>query len=191
MAFGDAGVSEITTADLVEQTLDTSISTPLLRIMSDNTVDYNEANPSNGDLGWFFDLPTSGERLIVDPVIRLEQVFLATTIPDTQACVDGGGTGWIMILDAENGGEPSQGGFDIDGNGVIDLGDQISSKFAAGIKFTGGLPGGLGFLGGSNNLYITGTSGGGNNIADSVTIESIKGIPGFGKSRLSWKELAE
>jgi type IV pilus assembly protein PilY1 len=185
----DAGVSEITRSDLIEQTLESS-TTASLRVMTDNTVTYNSANPSSGDLGWFFDLPTSGERVIIDPVVRLEQVFFATNIPSTQKCTDGGGTGWIMILDAENGGEPSKGGFDLNSDGNFDSNDQLSNTFVAGVKFDNGLPAGLGFLGGSGNLYVTGT-GGGTNILDSVSTQSIKTISFGAKGRLAWKELFE
>tara|TARA_R110002049_G_scaffold13509_2_gene58582 strand:- start:214980 stop:218426 length:3447 start_codon:yes stop_codon:yes gene_type:complete len=185
----DAGESEITRADLVEQTLDSS-TTSSLRVMSDNTVTYNTANPSSGDLGWFFDLPESGERVNIDPVVRLEQVFFATNIPSTQKCTDGGGSGWIMILDAENGGEPSRGGFDLNSDGNFDSNDQLSNTFVAGVKFDNGLPAGLGFLGGSGNLYVTGT-GGGTNILDSVSTQKIKTISFGAKGRLAWKELFE
>ncbi|MFK7794222.1 MAG: pilus assembly protein [Gammaproteobacteria bacterium] len=182
----DAGISEITEADLVEQTLE-SFSTPALRVVTDNTVSYNEASPSSGDLGWFFDLPETGERLIVDPVVRLEQVFFATSTPNSQKCVDGGGTGWIMVLDTENGGEPSNGGFDTNADGQY---EEVNNSFVAGVKFTNGLPAGLGFLGGSGKLYVTGT-GGGSSILDSISTQGIKGIDFPTKGRLSWKELVE
>ena len=185
----DAGVDEITQSDLVEQTLE-SFSTSSLRVMTDNTVTYNTSNPSSGDLGWYFDLPTSGERLIIDPVVRLEQVFFATGIPSTQKCTDGGGDGWIMVLDAENGGEPSKGGIDVNADGNFDSADQLSNTFVAGVKFGNGLPAGLGFLGGSGNLYVTGT-GGGANILDSVSTQGIKTISFGAKGRLAWKELFE
>lgn len=182
----DAGESEITEADLVEQTLE-SFSTSSLRVITDNTVNYNEATPASGDLGWFFDLPDTGERLVVDPVVRLEQVFFATTVPAAQKCVDGGGTGWIMALDTENGGEPSKGGFDTNADGQY---EEINNTFVAGVKFDNGLPAGLGFLGGSGKLYVTGT-GGGTSILDSVSTQGIKTIDFSAKGRLSWKELVE
>ena len=178
----DAGESEIEITDLVEQVL-LPDSTNLLRIMSDNPVNYNESNPSSGDLGWYFNLPTAGERLLVNPVIRAEQVFFATSIPNTAICADGGGSGWLMILDAENGGEPTAGSFDINNDGYVDSSDQISSRFAAGIKFNNGLPGGLGFLGNSNNLYISGTG------SSTVGAEGIVGLNQIDASRISWKEL--
>ena len=182
----DAGVSEITETDLVEQTLE-SFSTTNLRVVTDNTVTYNEVTPSSGDLGWFFDLPESGERLIVDPVVRLEQVFFATSTPNSQKCVDGGGTGWIMVLDTENGGEPSNGGFDTNADGQY---EEINNTYVAGVKFSNGLPAGLGFLGGSGKLYVTGT-GGGSSILDSISTQGIKGVNFPTKGRLSWKELLE
>ncbi len=187
----DAGVSEITVSDLVEQTLE-SFSTSSQRVMTDNSVDYDVSNPSSGDLGWYFDLPDSGERILIDPVIRLKQVFFATNIPSSQKCTDGGGSGWIMILDAENGGEPSEGGFDLNADGNFDASDQISNKFVAGLKFDNGLPAGLGFLGGSGKLYITGTgSGGGSGALSGVSAENIQQLNFQSKGRLAWKELFE
>ena len=188
----DAGVSEITVSDLVEQTLE-SFSTSTQRVVTDNTVTYDVNNPSNGDLGWYFDLPDTGERILIDPVIRLEQVFFATNIPSTQKCDDGGGSGWIMVLDAENGGEPTQGGFDLNADGNFDSADQISNKFVAGVKFDNGLPAGLGFLGGSGKLYITGTGSSGSigGALSGISSENIQQLNFQSKGRLAWKELFE
>ncbi len=188
----DAGVSDITVSNLVEQTLE-SFSTSTQRVMTNNTVNYDVNNPSNGDLGWYFDLPDTGERILIDPVVRLEQVFIATSVPSSQKCDDGGGSGWIMILDAENGGEPSQGGFDLNSDGVFDGNDQISNTYVAGLKFNNGLPAGLGFLGGSGKLYITGTGSSGaiGGALSGLSAEDIQQLNFQSKGRLAWKELFE
>ncbi len=195
----DAGTSELDKTDLVEQDLITGSSSELVRVMEDNAVNY-AATPSSGDYGWYyefndpnesgdtFDGTSRGERMVIDPVIRGEQVFFATLIPDGGVCSDGGGDGWIMALDAFNGGEPTAGAFDVNLDGIVDASDQVDSKYVAGIKFTNGLPAGLGFLGGTNKLYITGTGGTG---AGSISTQGIKELPDADIGRLSWQELIE
>ena len=185
----DAGTSNVGKDDLVEQSL-LGTSTTSIRVMSDNTVDYNEATPSSGEFGWYFDLPATGERVIIDPLVRGSQVIFATLIPDTDVCSDGGGDGWIMVLDAENGGEPTGGGIDFNNDGTFDT--DGSGNYVAGVKFTSGIPAGLGLLG--DFLYVTGTGGSGGSSggsASNTSKGSLKNISDLLRGRISWQELVE
>lgn len=181
----DAGVSRLDRSDLVEQSVITGdLESP--RLSTDNNVSY-VANPGAGDdFGWFLDLPADGERVIIDPIVRVDQVFIATLIPDGSACSDGGGTGFIMVLDAENGGSPTTGGLDFNNDGEIDSADTVNGTYISGKLFDNGQIGGTGFLGGSKRLFLTGTGGSG---ASSVTTEGIKALPDGERRRLSWQEL--
>lgn len=186
----DAGTSNLDKSNLVEQTITLSTDSDTganVRILSDNNVNYaSPPTASGGKYGWYIDLPTSGERVVVDPVIRAEQVFFATLIPNSQVCDNTGGTGWIMILDAENGGEPSGGGIDFNNDGNFDTNG--SGDYVAGVQFTAGIPAGLGFLGGTSKLYVTDTSGAG---AGSITTSEIAALATANIGRLSWQELIE
>lgn len=183
----DAGVGAITRAQLVEQKLKPSPLTEL-RIMTNHAVNYHKQDPVSGAMGWYFDLPSSGERLIVDPEVRLNQVFFTTSIPNKGMCGGSGGSGWLMVLDANTGGEPINGAIDVNQDGRINTNDRINNDHVAGIKFDQGLPAGLGFLGGSNKVFITGT-GSGTSTLKGLSTETIQEISIKPKGRLAWQEL--
>ena len=187
----DAGTDELGKDDLVEQTL-LGTSTTSIRVMSDNGVDYNVATPSSGEFGWYFNLPDTGERVIVDPIVRGSQVIFATLIPDANVCSDGGGSGWIMVLDAENGGEPTGGGIDFNNDGNFDT--DSSGNYVAGVKFNAGIPAGLGLLG--DFLYVTGTggssgSGGSGGGGGNTSKAGLQNISDSLTGRISWQELID
>jgi type IV pilus assembly protein PilY1 len=80
--------------DLVQQTL-----TPIgaaTRTASANPVDFNT------NKGWFIDLPDSGERVNVDPILQLGTLVVASNVPSADSCV-AGGYGWINFLDYRSG----------------------------------------------------------------------------------------
>lgn len=181
----DAGQPQIRKDSLVEQSL-LGTSTADLRVMSDLTVNYQDTGLSSGTYGWFFDLPSSGERVIVNPLVRGAQIIFGTIIPDTAVCSDGGGSGWLMVLDAQNGGEPTGGGIDVNNDGNFDSSDQLAGNFVAGQRFTNGLLVGIGVLG--NLLYQSGTGGTG---AGSISTLALEELPTADVGRLSWQELVE
>lgn len=109
-------------SDLVAQTVlievsieDTSVSptvTNKYRITSQNAVTY----PSQK--GWFMDLPETGERIDVNPIIRDGRFVFVTRTPSTAACTAGGDS-WLMELDYLTGGRLDISPFDINRDGVI------------------------------------------------------------------------
>ena len=199
-AVWDAGVSGLDRTNLVEQDItetttsnpDTSAGAPAnitTRTLTENAVDYptNPTGSGSQDFGWFIALPTEGERVIVDPVVRLGVVFFLTLIPNAGACADGGGSGFLMVADAASGGAPNFGVLDINNDGTIDDSDQVNDNFVQGLLVEG-IPTGQGFIGGSNNVFITTTDGVG---SDSITAYGITDLPEEGDRRLSWQELIE
>jgi type IV pilus assembly protein PilY1 len=79
---------------MVQQTL-----TPIdsaTRTASANPVDFNT------DKGWFIDLPDSGERVNVDPILQLGTLVVPSNVPSADSCV-AGGYGWINFLDYRSG----------------------------------------------------------------------------------------
>ena len=90
----DLTTGSITRADMVQQTLTaTSAST---RTSTGNAVDFNTQK------GWFVDLPDSGERVNVDPILQLGTLVVPSNVPSADSCV-AGGYGWINFLDYRTG----------------------------------------------------------------------------------------
>lgn len=88
---------------------------------------YDQYNPLQGDspsnVGWFIDLPISGERLIQDIMIRDGDVIAASTIPDPSDPCAAGGSSVFMEFEACTGGRSNKPKFDINGDGKIDDND--------------------------------------------------------------------
>ncbi len=72
--------------------------TSATRTASANPVDW--ANPAT--FGWYVDLPESGERINVDPILQLGTLVIPTNVPSSDACV-AGGFGWLNFLDFRTG----------------------------------------------------------------------------------------
>lgn len=84
----------ISRANMVQQTLTaTSAST---RTTTSNAVDFTTK------MGWFVDLPDSGERVNVDPILQLGTLVVPSNVPSTDSCV-AGGYGWINFFDYRTG----------------------------------------------------------------------------------------
>ena len=96
-----------------------------LRVISDNTICWiSGTNCTSPKKGWYLDLipPTGGnqgERQVSDAILHNERIIFTTLIPSSDPC-SGGGTGWLMELDAINGGRFSFAPFDLNGDGAFD-----------------------------------------------------------------------
>jgi type IV pilus assembly protein PilY1 len=109
----------------------------LLRVLSDNEAmwetvtdsDTNQlSNPSNATAnhaGWYFDLPISGERVVVDAMIRGGKAIVVSFYPETAPC-GSGGYSIVHEIDACTGARLTEPQFDINDDGVIDEGDLIN-----------------------------------------------------------------
>ena len=112
------------------------------RGISNNPINYrlSQAALAGTYLGWYVDLPTNGEKQVTDPVLREGRIIFTTLIPSTDPCTPGG-TGWLMELNTENGGQLKD-TFDLNGNGTFTSADRITvggqSVGAAGIQPTTG-----------------------------------------------------
>jgi type IV pilus assembly protein PilY1 len=67
------------------------------RTTTKTAVDWSTKN------GWFVDLPTTGERINIDPQLVLGTLVFASNIPSTNACT-AGGSSWLYQLDFRTGG---------------------------------------------------------------------------------------
>lgn len=83
---------------MVQQTLTVSGSSVT---STANVMDWTTNN------GWWFDLPNTGERVVVTPAIFSNTLYLATAIPNGDACTSGGSS-WLYkvnLLDGTSTGE--------------------------------------------------------------------------------------
>ena len=89
------------------------------RYNSDNTVNYPTKK------GWFVDLPETGERIDVNPVIRDGRFVYVSRTPTTVAC-ESGGKSWVMEFDYLTGGRLDLSPFDVNNDGVINDDDYVT-----------------------------------------------------------------
>lgn len=148
------------------------------QVITDNgstrTATSNEVNTST-QYGWYVDLPDSGERSVYDPTLFNGNIVFTTLIPSPTAvdpCVSSNIFGWVMELDARNGGEISnQPLFDTNNDGVYDT-------TAAGFKI-GGAGSGIALDLGNNSAALYTGNGTGTPITQKNTVNT---------GRLTWRE---
>ncbi len=146
-------------SDLVGQAITLTATTDIngdainIRNLTTNTVDYDETALTDG-FGWYIDM-TSGERNILTPIVSGNHVAFVTSIPDTGTC-QGGGSGWLMLVNILSGRSPTFSVFNNITNiasgvplqnlsgGMITLGDKFIGADAVGnieqIQFSLGTP---------------------------------------------------
>jgi len=170
----DSGTGDVTRSSLQEQTLSTDTSNgKTVRTLSENTVSYSTKR------GWFIDLLTSKERIVTSSVAIGDLVFFNSMIPSTNIC-GYGGSGWLMLATQLDGGAPTFGAVDVDGDGVIDDNDLTAlNKFVAGIQ-TDGIPTESRFI--SDKRVTTDSSGG-------INADTVEAFARNAPARTSWSPL--
>ncbi len=171
---GPSGAAPYDRSNLVAQTLEAN-STEDIRVPTNNTVAYP------GEAGWYFDLPTSGERVIVNPKIRGDYVFFNTLIPDSSSC-SSQGYGWLMALRILDGGRPEDAVFDVNNDGKVDEDDLVDGSDAPGGVRLDGIPAGSNFL--SNKMYTPDDNG-------NIDIRTIDVGNNNQAGRISWREVTQ
>ena len=185
----DRGDSNLVASDLVKQSINQgaaikSISGHEIRTVSDLEVTY-ATELSDTDHGWFFNLPTDRERVVVNPVTYGSLLFVNTMIPETpEVCSAQEGTGWLMAVDIFNGGQPEFQPMDVNGDNEFNnldylVGSENDPVFAVGTKVEG-IPTESRFV---SNKRITVDSD------KDVNIQSVQGLPPGNPSRMSWTAL--
>lgn len=166
----DSGpVSNPTRSNLLQQTV---ISTQTIsgvdyRVISSNSMTWKTTSSSAGYIGWYLDLPTTGERSVTDPVLRDGRIIFTSLVPSSDPCT-AGGDGWLMELDATSGGRLDTTPFDVNNNGTFDTNDNLcisscgsSSQVsvpAGGQRFSG-IPSSPAILAGGNPSANPGCTG--------------------------------
>lgn len=158
------------------------------RVISNTPLVWN-TGAGAGSVGWYLDLPTTGERQITNPVLRSGRIIFTTLIPSNDPCASGG-DGWLMELNVANGGQLPTSPFDTNGDGTFGAADLVtvsgSPQAPGGRKFIGipsapvvvnsGIGSNPACLGGECK-YISSSDG---------TINKINEDPGYDKGRESW-----
>jgi type IV pilus assembly protein PilY1 len=172
----------ITRGSLVAQTVVSEASGR--RVTTNNPVDWTTKR------GWYFDLPTSGERQVSDPILRNQRIIFTTTIPDARVC-SFGGTSWLMEFNALNGNRLETSPFDLNNDHVVNDADKITVTISgqsqtvavSGVQSTQGiLPTPTILSSGETEIkYNSGSTGG-----IFMTTED----PGpWARGRLAWRQL--
>jgi type IV pilus assembly protein PilY1 len=100
-------------------------NTETVRTVSDASIDWSTQK------GWYLDLPTTGEGVASNPILRGGRLIFVTTIPSLSKC-KAGGDSWLMEIAAENGGRIDEPVFDLDHDGNFDFDDMVASTDAEG-----------------------------------------------------------
>ncbi len=101
-----------------------SNNTPVWSTQCDSTSGQYPDPAPNSNVGWFFELPVPGERIIKDVFIRNNKLIYLTFTPDASPC-SGGGTSMINEVNACTGGRLLSPQFDINGDNKITDADRI------------------------------------------------------------------
>lgn len=173
-----------------------------LRLTTENGISWHKSTglPTGAtQLGWRMDLINSGaaspdnlgERVVSSPVLRSGRIVFTTLLPDADPC-NAGGSGWLMELDADNGGTLDVQPFDLNHDFKFDKSDMVDTDptsntvlaTVSGKKSTVGIISTPGILDGGDQekefKFMSGSSGG-----IETTVENAAGSIG----RLNWQQL--
>lgn len=182
-------------SSLQQQTITTVSATDIngdtktWRKLSGNTVNWATK------LGWYLDLPETGERQVSDSVLRNGRIIFTTLTPIANTC-DNGGTSWLMELNPENGGYLPFTPFDVNGDGNFTSKDFLSDSGAyydpaspapvssvGGTRLTDGIGGKPALVNDTNERqfkYFSKSSG---------SLERVTERSGLRLGRISWREV--
>jgi type IV pilus assembly protein PilY1 len=172
-------VTEEVTADGNQKNIKT---TAAVRLTSDNVVNYASQPP---DLGWYIDLPSSGERVVTDPLLYEDRIIFSTFLPSDDAC-GYGGEGWIMQLDAVTGRRVADGQatWDVNGDGDANGGDAVNNHSVSGLK-TEGIPDSPRLVRDNSVNHVLTSQ----NATDRSIRDDIAGTSNDKTGRMSWRQI--
>ena len=93
-------------------------------IMSDHPIDWWHPESQSGrNIGWYFDLPNPGERVIRNPALRDNTATVITAIPGSDP--HDPWTSILYMVDACSGGSPAWSRFDVNQDGAVTSDDTV------------------------------------------------------------------
>ena len=142
------------------------------------TVDQGSAADLVGKRGWYIDLPSSGERMVVPNRFEGEALIGTTRIPDSGDVCKPSGKGFVMSINPFTGARLNDTFFDLNGDGLFNDSDKAGGQIVSGIGFDSSP---------NNPIFID------NVMEVSLDDGSTKSIRTQGSSvdakRMSWREL--
>jgi len=189
------GVTTVGTrdTDLLQQTVALDPDNANFRIPSNNVINWRPAPPAIGaaancpgactptHMGWYMNLPTTGERTTGIPKLINKVIFFNTLIPSSAICEPN--TGWLMSLNFENGGLVEGPIFDTNGIGSINDDDTTVGGFKVGAAIGGTTliePPPLGTIGAGVSSLTTGD-----------LISTPMRWPAGATGRVNWREMVQ
>ena len=118
-----------------------------VRVLTDNPIKWetetdsvsgqldNPSTTEDNNVGWYFDLPNSGERIVSQMIIRDGKTIFISFTPENAPCTPGGNS-ILHEINAANGGRLNKPVFDMNGDGIINASDMISVKDKNGTVIT-------------------------------------------------------
>jgi type IV pilus assembly protein PilY1 len=106
-------VSKVARADLQPQTVDAQQSVTIDSITTN--VRVTSQNDVGAKMGWYLDLPSTGEIQVTNSALRNRRVIFTSQVPSSDPC-SGGGTSWLMELDYMSGARLTDPAFDLNGD---------------------------------------------------------------------------
>ena len=153
-------------------------------VVGDNTI--TRANYLGTKMGWYMNLPVSGERATGNARFRGGRIIFTTIIPNVSDPCSYGGTSWLMELDAITGNRFDTPTFDTNGDNDISPGDLVG-----GINTSG--EGGDGIW---SDASISGNKKGTTTLEDKYsntsngTVQRVRETAGkSGAGRVMWREV--
>jgi len=172
----DAG-GVVAKSKLIEQTPISGVPADA-RVFTQNPVTL----APNIELGWYIDLPETGERVVVNAFEFLGLIYFNTMTPSTSPC-SAGGTSWLMALNMKSGANPTSAAFDVDADGSFNDSDQVSDgstdHHVAGVKFELGIASATAVMtnqDGKSFAYTSGTGTGAGDGSGSIPLD-IRDLP--------------
>ncbi|MCG8564704.1 MAG: hypothetical protein MI747_06440, partial [Desulfobacterales bacterium] len=101
---------------------------PGVRVLTNNAPVWYNRSADDGtntfNVGWYFDLPVTRERIVRDFVVRGNVAVIVTSVPSQGVC-EAGGFSYLMEIDACSGGRTNMTRFDYTQDNVIDASDNV------------------------------------------------------------------
>jgi type IV pilus assembly protein PilY1 len=169
-------------SELQQQTITAvTVAGQATRTLSNNAVPYVGAGAKRG---WYINLVEGtnyqGERVAYGATLFDVFLLFTTIIPsNTDACA-GGGTSWLMGVDAMTGGT-SQAIFDLNGDGVFDIAAGVASTVGVFSKVSATVPSG----GSAGLIGVGGATGTFSGLANCTLCTPLPVTRG----RMSWRQL--
>jgi type IV pilus assembly protein PilY1 len=131
----DAG-SVPTRADLVQRSV---LNQGTAGGITVRTISTGTTSELVGKRGWYLDLPSSGERMVVPNLFQGGALIGTTRIPDSSNVCQPSGKGFIMAINPFTGAQLDQTFFDINGDGLFNDLDKLdvggTLKLVSGVGF--------------------------------------------------------